>query len=118
MTDTDHEHNAKPVSSPPGGAGRDVSRGSAVSNVGSFVSSVLARFGVTADHDAVLSTASEVFAERGHQVRVVSLRHGTLIVEAPSSVARLLLWDLDPVRDELAARTDGAVTELTVRSAR
>ena len=87
-------------------------------NVDSLVSSVLSRFGVACDHDVVLDTVDAALAQRGHHVQVVSLRHGELVLEAPASAARLLLWDLDPVRDELAAKTDGVVSSVKVRVAR
>lgn len=82
----------------------------------SSLQDLLGRFGVEkADTiDSVMQYAEEVLRRRGHEARVVGLRHGELRIAADGSGAKLLDWDIDQVKSAVDSKHPGVVSAIVI----
>lgn len=79
------------------------------------LSSLLERFGIRSDHPAVMDCASQVCADLGHVVEVLSLRHGVCKLGCDARTAAMLNWDEDVVVERVNSAHPGAIAELIVQ---
>jgi hypothetical protein len=84
------------------------------------VEDLLGRFGVekSSVSEDVIRVGEEILQQRGHEGRVVGLRHGDLVVECSGAAARLLRWDAEQIVREIESRHPGYVNQLVVKTSR